>query len=184
MKNSTFILLWLILLPFATIADEETKDPFVENSLFSLRFIARTPNQMAAFYEAREFSKAATELIKKTCYFTAVVKNKSEEVIWLDLKYWRFFDSENEIIRIDRQYWNQQWEKINLPQAHRSTFNWTLLPKIRDLQPNEHAGGNIVLPKLDGDFTLQAIFITGKKKRGSEIRVQLKNLRCKKNKDQ
>ncbi len=163
--------------------EQDRKGPYVENSLFSFRLIPRTPEQMAAFYEARGFPKSATALIKKTCYFTAVVNNKSQRVIWLDLKYWRFYNAQKEIRRIDRQYWNTQWEKIKLPQAHRSTFGWTLLPEIRNLLPNEHVGGNIVIPSIDNTFTLEALFITGQNRRGGEIRAELKNIRCQKDED-
>lgn len=186
-KNKLELTLLLLCLAFASnsvIAEQSTtENPLVENSLFSFRLIPRAPEQMAAFYEARGFPKTATELIKKTCYFTAIVRNKSNQVIWLDLKYWRFYDSQNEIERIDRQYWNLQWEKIKLQQAHRSTFAWTLLPEIRNLLPNEQVGGNIVLPALTDKFTLETIFITGKNKRGSEIHAELKNIQCKKNED-
>jgi len=163
-----------------TDSEESRKGPFVENSLFSFRLIPRSPEQMAAFYEARGFPKSAIDLISKTCYFTAIIRNKSKRVIWLDLKYWRFYNDQDEITRIDRQYWNKHWDQIKLPQAYRSTFGWTLLPEIRNLQPNENVGGNIVLPSLGENFTLEAMFITGKNKRGGEIRAELKNISCQK----
>ncbi len=166
-----------------TNTEQEKKGPYVENSLFSFQLIPRTPEQMAAFYEARGFPKSATELIKKTCYFTAIIRNKSQRVIWLDLEHWRFYNSQHEIKRIDRQYWNTQWQQIKLPQAHRSTFGWTLLPEIRNLLPDEHVGGNITLPSMEDKFTLEAMFITGQNKRGTEIRAELKNISCQKDED-
>ncbi len=174
----TCILLCFICLPAMSDAEEEPEGPHVENSLFSFRLQPRTPEQMVAFYEARGFPKSALDLIKNTCYLTGIIHNKSTDTTWLDLKYWRFYTDQREIKRFDRRYWNAQWAWINLPQANRSTFRWTLLPEIRDLLPNESVGGNIILPQIDGTFTLEAIFTTGKKKRGTEIRVDLRNIQC------
>lgn len=186
----------LMLLPVAnTFADEKqgrTKDvekakpvkqnrsegPKLENDLFSLRLFLQTPEQMAAFYEGRGFSKAARDLIRQTCYVTAIFRNKSQQVIWLDLKDWRFFSDGREVKRLDRDYWSAQWNSINLEQASRSTFGWTLLPEVRDIQPNESVGGNLVLPSLYTPFTLKAYFALGQNRRGTGVKVQFNNIKC------
>ena len=162
---------------------EEDDNPFVENSYFKFRMIPRSSESMIAFYEARGFSKAALALIKETCFITAIVRNKNKAIVWTDLKNWRFFNKDNEVMRLNRAYWNTQWQNLNIAQASRSTFEWTLMPEQRDLQFNEPVGGNVIIPKPDSSFDIEVIFVTGKNKRGPEIKVHFKNLRCPKDKN-
>ncbi len=42
--------------------------------------------------------------------------------------------------------------RSDLPQANRSTFGWTQLPAVRDLQPDEPVGGNLVFPGTTGSI--------------------------------
>ena len=156
-------------------ADEGAK---VENDFFRMRLIPRTPEQMAAFYEGRGFPEAARNIIKTTCFFTTGFRNKSDKVIWLQLANWHFYTAKGEVKRLDRDFWNQQWDTIQLAQASRSTFGWTLLPEERDLQPHESVGGNIVLPMTNEPLTLKAYFVTGQNKRGTGINVEFRNVRC------
>jgi len=133
---------------------------------------------MAAFYEARGFPQAAIEPLKQACFVTALLRNKGPEVLWLELDEWRFHSDNREISRLGRAYWWALWRQLDVPQANRSTFRWTLLPEVRDLRPDESVGGNIVLPRHRGRFTVQARFVTGEKRRGKEMVVTLKDLRC------
>ena len=160
------------------LADDEPKGYLVETDALRLQLIPRTPAQMAAFYEGRGFPRAALEEVKKTCFMTVVIRNKSQTVIWLEPERWRFLTEKGELKRIDRAYWQSKWRQRNIPQAKRSTFGWTLLPEVRDLQPDEPVGGNIVLPLTDQPFSLEARFATGSDKRGKEIIVRFDTLRC------
>jgi len=160
------------------LADDESKELVVETEALNLRLIPRTPAQMAAFYEGRGFPGAALEEIKKTCFMTVVIRNKSRTVIWLEPERWRFLTEKGELERIGRAYWQSKWRQRNIPQAKRSTFGWTLLPEVRDLQPDEPVGGNIVLPPTDQPFALEARFATGRDKHGEELTVRFDRLRC------
>jgi hypothetical protein len=137
-----------------------------------------TPDQMAAFYEARGFPAGAIQRLRRTCFVMAHVENRGKQVLWLELKNWHFLSDGKEIHRLDRDYWDGVWNDIGMPQASRSTFGWTQLPEERDLQPDEPVGGNLILPPTDESFTLQADFLTGKNKREGMIRVRFENLRC------
>lgn len=143
-----------------------------------MRMIPRTPNQMAAFYEARGFPKFALDAIRKTCFITVGIRNKGEDILWLDLTNWRFRSVDGEIHRLDRHYWKQEWIRLGLSQAHQSTFRWTLIPEQLDYRPQEREGGNIVLPRTGKPFTLEAEFRSGKDKRGSLIKLKFENLQC------
>jgi len=160
------------------VAGNGPDEVYVENAIFRLRLIPRTPQQMAAFYEARGFPQGAIDRLKRACFVTALLRNKGTEVLWLALDDWRFDSDDGPIARLDRAYWGALWRQLDIPQANRSTFRWTLLPEVRDLQPDEHVGGNIVLPRHEGRFTVRARFITGEQRRGKESVATLKDLRC------
>ncbi len=138
----------------------------------------RTPLQIAAFYEARGFSKAMVEKLKQQCFITVWVHNKSQDIVWLDLSQWRFSNSTGEIIRKDRHYWKQVWHKMQIPLAHQSTFRWTLIPETLDFQPDEREGGNIILPRDHKPMQIQATFPTRRDKSGTPLSVIINNIRC------
>jgi hypothetical protein len=149
-----------------------------EDRALNLVMIPRTPQQMAAFYEARGFPKAARELIREACVITTGIQNKSDQVVWLELERWRFVSERSAVKRIRRDYWRGQWARLDLPRAKRSTFEWTLMPEVRDLQPGEPVGANIMLEPTREPFTVEARFKTARDKAGPEITVRLENMRC------
>lgn len=138
----------------------------------------RTPQQIAAFYEARGFNTSMVEKLKQQCFITVWIHNKSSQVIWLDLVLWRFSNSDGVIERRDRHYWKAVWNEMQIPLAHQSTFRWTLLPEILDFRPDEREGGNIILPRDDKPIQIQASFPTGADKSGTPIKVNFKNIQC------
>ena len=69
-------------------------------------------------------------------------------------------------------------EKIDLPQAFRSTFFWTQLPPVVDLHPDEPVGGNIVLLGSTGRFDIEANFKTGADKQGEPLQVRFTDIEC------
>ena len=143
-----------------------------------LRASPWTSDQIAAFYEARGFPRTAIEALRQTCFVTVSFHNRNSAVVWLELSRWRFVDEQGrEVKRRDRAYWNALWEKLGVPMANRATFGWTQLPEVRDLQPSESVGGNVVLPS-PGRFRLEARFATGARKQGRDIVVILDDLFC------
>jgi len=142
------------------------------------RVFRRSPSQIAAFYEGRGFEGKAINEIKKYCSIAVVVKNKTNDVLWLELDKWRFVSEGKTISRITRAFWKSLWQKINISQANRSTYGWTLMPEIRDLQKDEGVGGSIPLPMLSEPFTIIANFPTGKNKNGRIKTVTIKNIKC------
>lgn len=188
MRSSAQILMalpcWLALLAgcFATTGslalEKPYPGPFVENEDFLLVLMPRTPEQMAAFYEARGFPPAAIEKIRATCFVTVHIENHSQQIIWMEPGTWKFSSQGKSLHRLDSHYWKTQWDKIDLQQASRSTFGWTQLPAVRDLQPDEPVGGNIVFPGTTGSFDLEAVFQTGQDKRGRQLQVHFQNVAC------
>ncbi|MGD2138659.1 MAG: hypothetical protein PVF08_10415 [Gammaproteobacteria bacterium] len=167
------------LAPAAGLALEKPyAGPFVENEDMLFVLIPRTPDQMAAFYEARGFPPAAIGKIRATCFVTAHIENHSQRIIWLEPHTWKFSSKGQPLQRLDRNYWETQWDAIGLRQANRSTFGWTQLPAERDLQPDEPVGGNVVFPGTAGSFTIEAYFPTGKDRRGKPIAVRFENVSC------
>jgi hypothetical protein len=168
----------ILVLALPALTRAETAPLSVESDGIYMFVRLNTPDQMAAFYEARGFPTVAIQRLRQTCFVMAHIENRGKQVIWLELNNWHFLSGGKEIHRLDRNYWDSVWNDIGMPQRSRSTFGWTQLPEKRDLQPDEPVGGNLTLPPTDGPFTLQADFLTGKDKRKGMIRVRFENLRC------
>ncbi|MCR4301379.1 MAG: hypothetical protein NUV51_07190 [Sulfuricaulis sp.] len=150
-----------------------------KDSGIKLHTSPRSPEQIAAFYEARGFPNTAIEALTQTCFVTVSFHNRSGDVVWLELSRWRFVDEHGrEVKRRNRAYWNALWEKLGVPMANRATFGWTQLPEVRDLRPSEPVGGNVALLPPSGRFRLEARFATGAHKQGKEIIVILDDLSC------
>ncbi len=143
-----------------------------------IRLTPRSPQQIAAFYEARGFGKAMLDKIKQYCFITVYVKNTSNKIIWLDLSNWQFTAAGAPVHRFDRQQLLKGWQDMGIAQAHQSLFRWTLLPEKLDFQINEREGGNIVLPRIEQALTLHARFDTLSNKSGQPISIQLDNIHC------
>ena len=143
-----------------------------------LTLLSRSPEQIAAFYEGRGFSKKMINKLKQQCFITVGLHNKSSQILWLDLSNWYFTNHNGEIRRLNRKYWKSVWKTMNIPLAHQSTFRWTLLPEVLDFRTNEFEGGNIILPASNQPFTLRAQFATKADKSGKAINIQLNNIQC------
>jgi len=148
-----------------------------ENDVIKLRLRPRTTQQMAAFFEARGFPQAMRQRLAKYCFMTVVMKNKSTDVVWLELDNWRFQSAHGSVERIPRSHWPPLWQQMHIPLAAQSTFRWTLLPERLDFQPQEGEGGNILLVPIKATFALRARFAVGKDKR-TAFNIHVSNLRC------
>lgn len=142
-------------------AADKVAVPSYEDDLIRLRLIPRTPEQMAGFYEARGFPVAMIEELTQHCFFTVVIKNKSKNIVWLDMSQWQFVAGEQEVRRIPRSDWPPKWTAMHIPLPAQSTFRWTLLPEKLDFQAAESEGGNIILERTERDFSLNARFVLG-----------------------
>jgi len=158
-------------------AGAEDKREF-KNSLITFKVFMRKAEHIAAFYEARGFIPGALDKLKQPCFLSAIIRNHSDKVIWLELDNWRFTSTSGEVVRLKRSYWNKQWQQLNVPMAHRSTFGWTQLPEQRDLRPHEPVGGSLSLQQTDKLLTLEAHFSTGPDKKGESFVVRFEGLRC------
>ncbi len=159
-------------------AQEKAQSLSFENAMLSIQLKPRTPQQTAAFYEARGFPTSAVEVLKQSCFVTVRIHNRSNTVVWLELDNWRFVTDTGGIRRLERAYWSSRWRSLALPQRNRSTFQWTLLPESRDLQPDEPVGGNITLPTSDQPFAVEARFAVGPHKQGQTQRLRIDDVRC------
>lgn len=143
-----------------------------------IRIVERSKIQLHAFYTGRKFNSAAIKEILKTCYVTAIIHNTSSDVLWLDLNDWEFNQQGIAIQRIKRDYWPPLWQKTDLEKAHQSTFEWTLMPDLRDLRPDESVGGSVVIPAQNQPFDLTINLAIGSERPGSVKSVQFKGLEC------
>ena len=172
----------LLLCTRASAIDAPYPGPFIENDQLLIVLMPHTPEQMAAFYEARGFPREAIDLIRQTCFVTVHIENKSRSTLWLEQKNLLTTSNGKPLARLGEKYWDGQWNKINLRMASRSTFGWTQLPLVRDLQPDEPAGGNIVFPGTTESFDLEARFYLGQDKRGGMLVTRFEDIQCPKDK--
>ena len=152
--------------------------PWYEDDAVFIRIVQRTPEQLNAFYQGREFNQAAIDQILDTCFVTPIIHNKRFDVLWLELDNWQFSRGAQQIPRIERDYWPAKWEQSGLSQAHRSTFGWTLMPEVRDLRLDESVGGSVVIPRQSRPFTLTMNFHSGADKQGPLKTIVFKDLEC------
>jgi len=164
-------------------AEKKKKNIYEDEDVY-LRSVYRSPEQLAAFYEGREFPHAAIKRITQSCYVTIILKNKTNDILWLELDNWVFEQKGKIIQRYDRQYWNKQWDDVKLQQSYRSTFGWTLMPEVRDLRAGEGVGGSIPIPMQTENFSLTLNFATGENKKGKIKSVKLPNIHCKQDIDE
>jgi len=150
----------------------------VENQKMKMVVIPRTAQQMAAFYEGREFPANAINATRNACFFTIGIHNKTDTILWLDTPSWELKTTVHPLPLLSRKQWKQRWKALDLEQRFQSTFRWTLLPDQLDFQPNEREGGNITLARTDATFTLTARFATGPHKNGEPVIIKFENLRC------
>ena len=182
MQNSRLLAILTLSLAFNTAPAFAMEKPFpgphVENEDLLVVLRPQVRESMAAFYEARGFPQAAVDLITLSCFITVHIHNRSDDTLWLDVSEWRFSNNGKPVKRLDREYWNRQWDNIDLRQASRSTFGWTQLPQVRDLQPDEPVGGNLTFPLGNDPIDLTLNLPTGQDRRGKLITVEFRNIAC------
>ena len=170
------LLVFIMIIPSVCFGVDQ-QEITLENKILRIKLIPLSAEQMLAFYEGRGFPVNARQAIAEVCFMTVIIYNKTNQRLWLDLDLWNF-QADAQIRRLDRVYWAQQWKKIMLPQANRSTFGWTLLPEERDLYPDEGVGGNITLTRMQAEFTLNATFIAGENRKGGKYEIKVERLKC------
>ena len=173
-RVARFALMLLLFLLSLTLQAE----PEYKSERLVVNLTPRTPQQIAAVYEGRGFTEPMIDILRKQCFITVFIENKSRDIIWLDLDHWQFTNTDGPLIRRDRQHWKARWQKMDIPLAHQSTFRWTLLPEQLDFLPDEREGGNIILPRNDQPIMLNARFDIGEQREGKPIDIQLENIQC------
>ena len=164
--------------PASELPVTQPPSPRYEDSQVMVRVVMRTRDQLTAFYLGRGFKQAAIDKILETCFVTPIIHNKTLDVLWLELDEWQFNQGDTLIPRIKRDYWPDQWRETGLPQAHQSTFGWTLMPEVRDLRLDEGVGGSVVIPMQTRPYTMTMKFHTGADKQGPVKTVVFEDLKC------
>lgn len=159
------------------VATVSTKGTKFENKYFRLRLLPRTPNQIAAFYEARGFPTFAIDEVRKACFITVGLGNRSKDKLYHDLSDWKFVDKSGPVKRILRSDWKQRWIKLGLEKRFQSTFRWTLMPEKLDFYPQEGEGGNIIFPRTGQAITIIARVQIGEDK-SNVYEVTFKDVEC------
>lgn len=178
MKLKSFISILLVSPLFLSQGIAATRATF-ENEKLKVKITTNAPQPISAFYEGRGFQKNMIDILKQQCFVSVFIRNKSDDIIWLDLSQWQISNSDGKIKRLDRHYWRSRWKMMNIPMAHQSTFRWTLIPEVLNFYPQEKEGGNIILPRTDQPFSISARFDTGSSRKGQPIQINFDNITCK-----
>lgn len=167
-----------VILLACTAAPAAADDIVWDSGKLTVTLSPRTPQQMSAFYEARGFGREMIEALAKECFITVLIRNKSDDILWLDLDRWTFNNADGPVARRDRAHWRERWTALQIPMAHQSTFRWTLLPERLDFRPGEQEGGNIILPRLGMPVKITARFDAGRDRSGKPVMVEFKQVEC------
>ena len=116
-KYITALFLLMTCIPVIALADPHIESSIAtgnrfENSILRIRIVPRTPDQIAAFYEARGFPDFAIHEVRSVCFITVGLGNKSDRKLYYDLKQWRFSDSNGPVERLMRPYWKKRWHDL------------------------------------------------------------------------
>lgn len=166
--------LFSIVLP---IAHAQTKW-LVTNADLDVRLIARSQDQMAAFYEARGFPRNAVNQLNQFCFFTVGITNKSNGIIHHNLDKWSFSSNDISLKRVQRNTLKTYWLNSGLEKRLVSTFRWTLLPETLDFRPQESEGGNIVISRSQQSFNIHAVFNKNDNNKSKIIKININNILC------
>jgi hypothetical protein len=184
MKLKAGLLLLISCLSAAVLASDPHVEPInvtgnrFENNILRIRLAPRTPNQIAAFYEARGFPSFAIDEVRKVCFITVGLANKSDMKLYHDLKQWHFTDSKGPVQRLLRPYWTERWNQLGLAKRFQSTFRWTLLPENLDFYPQEGEGGNLIFPRTGRSITIQARIRAGEPGKQVIYQITFNNVNC------
>jgi hypothetical protein len=172
-------LAWSTIVASLGQAEQQQNPFFYEDERLVMQLSHPSPEQISAFYMGRGFKQPAIDLLARFCFISVRIKNKNQDVLWLDLQHWKIHDQQMQPIHfISQQQWRDKWKEIDLPLPHQSTFRWTQLPETRDLRPDEPVGGNIVIPWQDQAFTLVATFPTGADQSGTPVILTFEDQKC------
>jgi hypothetical protein len=183
--RSSFLLavLLFVLTTFPVLAASEQQNKRIApikitTPELNFRLFTRGQEDMAAFYEGRQFSFKLINALKEVCFFTVIVKNKSSDVIWLEPDSWPVqLASGKNTHQLDQVFWRKRWQELKIKQSSQSTFRWTLLPDSRDLRPDEGVGGNYILPFTNEKIKLTPVFRMGAEGKTS-LRLPTQTLQC------
>ncbi len=98
----------------------------------SLRLTQLLPDQVRGFYQARGFGAAEADLIARACVFQTVMKNEaSANPVEVNLaEWWVEVEDDKKPLKLEQQ-WQQQWERLEVPQTARLAFRWALFPTVQ-----------------------------------------------------
>ena len=170
--------LWAVA---TTGIDKDAQLPYWElkSRGLSLRLVQRLPDQTRAFFAARGFAAAETELIAQSCIFQSVIKNDATLVASDDVSYdltaWKVLHQGQLTDLKTREYWEKEWLLRNVKKAARIAFEWSLLPSQQKYQRQDYNWGMSSFGLTPGaTFDLTVVWTLDKKPQQAII----KNIEC------
>ena len=136
----------------------------------TLQQVQRLPDQTRAFFQGRGFPAAAAERLATTCVFQVILRNEGEGPIGVDLADWRIDSGAGpQPLRLTAD-WQEEWERLGLPQPARIAFQWALFPTRQSFEPWDWNMGMISYPLRPGErFDLHAQWRQGSGMRSATL---------------
>ncbi len=177
-----WLVVFMLTMPFASFAAEvlDPANPAKGARTWrwagdgvSLRLTQILPDQVRGFYQARGFRAAEAEVIARACVFQTVMKNESSAVpVDIDLARWRIaVDGEEKPLKLEQQ-WQQQWERLDVPQPARLAFRWALFPTVQSFaQGDWNMGMTLFTLPQAAVFDLHVNWRAGDKNQTATVRA-------------
>lgn len=132
-----------------------------------LELYQRLPEQTRAFLQARGFDPEMAERYAQSCVLQGIMRNPSEDT-WLgvDLSEWRVISEHRELPLLLAAEWQERWQAWDVPNAARTAFRWSQLPRQQQNAPGDWFQGmlSIGLP-AGAPFDLKVVWYEGERRR-------------------
>ncbi|HDH08587.1 MAG TPA: hypothetical protein ENG96_03800 [Gammaproteobacteria bacterium] len=115
-----------------------------DNNGFFLKLTQRLPDQTRAYFEARGFDQASSDIAGTSCIFQTMIKNTGTDsgvVMNADLSEWKVVSGGNSKSLLLREYWKKRWLDRKQSQSASVAFEWSLLPTNIQYDVNDYNWG-------------------------------------------
>ena len=149
----------------------------IHDAGMSLRLVQRLPDQTRGFLMARGFTAAQAERVAVSCVFQTDFRNiaSDDAPLSYDLHDWIVhFQGEQRQMKL-REEWVQEWQRLDVPPATRTAFEWGMYPTAQTYQPGDYNWGISVFNLPPGArFDLEVVW----RQFGRIHRYTMRDIQC------
>ncbi len=109
----------------------------------TVQLIQRRPNQTRAFFIARGFTTAQTDIIAHACVFQSIFRNDGQSRVDFDLSDWRVEFGGKAQPPVMREDWEERWREQDIADGPRIALKWALVPTRQYFEAGDYNWGMI-----------------------------------------